>query len=223
LKILIDPGHGGSDPGAVAGIVTEKDVNLALAKETKDILLKFQDVDVQLTRDTDINMTLAERVGISASWKPDLFISIHCNAGGGTGMESYIRKNPIDDEVKIQQALHTQVMKFNVTKDVVDRGMKREDYYVLVNNPQPSILFEVLFVDTPKDQVLLMDTNYRHYWCNELAYAISVYYNLQRKPEKITPIGTTPVVKEESTVGDLFNYIIQSLQSLIDVIKSFKT
>lgn len=222
MKILIDAGHGGTDPGAVKGIVTEKDVNLALARETKDLLEKFEPVIVYLTRDKDEDLSLERRVTMSQTINPDLFVSIHCNAGGGTGFESYIRKNPINNEVNIQRSLHAQIMKYNVTKGVTDRGMKREDYIVLAQNPVPSILFEVLFVDTPKDQVLLMDTNYRHYWSNELAYALTVYYSLTYI--KVTPVitPTAPAIKEDASLKDLFDYITQSLQSLISTIKSFK-
>ena len=213
LKILIDPGHGGSDPGAVAFGTNESDINLAFGLELRDCLEKLEKVEVHMTRSTDAHMSLEARVHESVKWQPDLFISIHTNAGKGTGMESYVRLKPIDEEVAIQQALHSQVMKYNKTQGVVDRGMKKEDFYVLKVNPRPSIMFELLFIDTKKDFDLLMNDKYKHGWCNELTYAIKVYYKLESKPEE---------VEVEGSLSDLFSNIVRSLRDVIDEIGRFK-
>jgi N-acetylmuramoyl-L-alanine amidase len=80
--IVIDPGHGGKDPGAIgrAG-VREKDVNLAAALELKDALEATGRFEVALTRSTDVFITLPERVRRARDFKADLFISIHADAG----------------------------------------------------------------------------------------------------------------------------------------------
>ncbi|CCJ32642.1 N-acetylmuramoyl-L-alanine amidase [Caloramator australicus] len=92
-RIVIDPGHGGSDPGAVSGQVREKDINNSVARKLAD-LLKAEGAEVIFTREPekDIYITLADRVNISNSINPDLFISIHNNASissAANGVETY--------------------------------------------------------------------------------------------------------------------------------------
>ena len=81
--IVIDPGHGGKDPGAT-GIhgTREKDVNLAAALELSRVLKERGDFDVLLTRDEDVFIPLSERSDLANAKNADLFVSLHCNAAG---------------------------------------------------------------------------------------------------------------------------------------------
>ena len=90
--IIIDPGHGGKDPGTMHNGVVEKDVNLDIAKRLKTILDKLG-YKVLLTRTTNKGISLSERVQFSRRNKGDLFVSIHVNAAENTsisGLETYI-------------------------------------------------------------------------------------------------------------------------------------
>lgn len=90
--IIIDPGHGGRDPGAMHNGVVEQDVNLDVAKRLKTILEKLG-YKVYMTRTGNTWVSLAERVRFSSSKKGDLFVSIHVNASENTaisGLETYI-------------------------------------------------------------------------------------------------------------------------------------
>lgn len=78
--IVIDPGHGGYDPGAGAGKVKEKDLTLALARALKEQLLTAGGVRVALTRSDDRYLLLDERAGIAKRLKADLFLSIHADS-----------------------------------------------------------------------------------------------------------------------------------------------
>src|SRR6201993_236162 len=79
--IVIDPGHGGKDPGCNGNISNEKDIALAIALKLGDLLEKnLKDVKVIYTRKTDIFVELEERAQIANRNEADLFISIHCNA-----------------------------------------------------------------------------------------------------------------------------------------------
>lgn len=81
--IVIDPGHGGKDPGCQGSIHKEKEVSLAVAlKLGKYIEENFKDVKVIYTRTTDVFVELEDRAQIANKAKADLFISIHCNAAG---------------------------------------------------------------------------------------------------------------------------------------------
>ncbi|MBO4441382.1 N-acetylmuramoyl-L-alanine amidase [bacterium] len=78
--IVIDPGHGGKDPGTVKGKVYEKDIVLKLAKKIRDVSKKYKGIEVRLTRDRDIFLELAERAKIANRLDGDLFISLHVNS-----------------------------------------------------------------------------------------------------------------------------------------------
>ena len=84
MKIYLDPGHGGSDPGASGNGLLEKDVTLAIALKINDILLKeYAGAETRLSRTTDKTVTLQERTDDANSWGADLFVSIHTNAFDG--------------------------------------------------------------------------------------------------------------------------------------------
>lgn len=91
-KIVIDPGHGGKDPGAIGvNVIKEKDITLTVAKQLAD-LLKEDGFAVYLTRDKDIYLSLEERTAIANSLEADLFISIHVNSSRNRrlrGIETY--------------------------------------------------------------------------------------------------------------------------------------
>ncbi len=79
-KIIIDPGHGGKDPGAMAFGLKEKDIVLKVAKKVQKILRKKYNYEVSLTRKTDIFIPLEERTALANTAGADLFVSIHVNA-----------------------------------------------------------------------------------------------------------------------------------------------
>lgn len=81
LTIVLDPGHGGKDFGAVEKGAKEKEINLAVAKKLRDLIEKhLKDVDVVMTRKTDVYLTLQERADIANDAHGDLFMSIHVNS-----------------------------------------------------------------------------------------------------------------------------------------------
>jgi N-acetylmuramoyl-L-alanine amidase len=92
-RIVIDPGHGGHDPGAIGPKkLCEKDVVLDIALKLKKILSKEPDIEVFLTRDKDVFIPLVERTAIANSKKADLFVSVHANASPNReakGIETY--------------------------------------------------------------------------------------------------------------------------------------
>src|SRR5699024_182816 len=91
VKIFIDPGHGGSDPGAAANGLQEKDICLQIARKLQGILKqRYTSHQIKLSRTTDKTLTLKERTEMANRWDADYLVSIHVNAGGGTGFESYI-------------------------------------------------------------------------------------------------------------------------------------
>lgn len=104
--IVIDPGHGGKDPGALGKNSQEKDIVLAVAKKLKKVLEK-DGFEVKLTREKDVFIELSERPNLANKWNGDLFISLHCNAIEGEerqkktkGYHFYVLRAPESEEDK---------------------------------------------------------------------------------------------------------------------------
>ena len=97
--VVLDPGHGGRDPGAVANGIREKDINLRVARLMADILKK-KGLRVVMTRSTDVYLPLSQRTNIAVKEDADVFVSLHCNAlpKGRTaqGVEIYLMALPSD-------------------------------------------------------------------------------------------------------------------------------
>jgi N-acetylmuramoyl-L-alanine amidase len=92
FRVILDPGHGGLDPGAIRGKVREKDVVLAVCMELKTLLDAQPGVETVLTRSRDYYPSLSRRVEIARAQKGDLFLSVHCNTHpkpSVSGMEVY--------------------------------------------------------------------------------------------------------------------------------------
>lgn len=91
VKLFIDPGHGGTDPGAVGNGLQEKSLTLQIATRIKDILtLEYDNVSIRMSRTGDQTVSLSERTNAANAWGADFFLSVHINAGGGTGYEDYV-------------------------------------------------------------------------------------------------------------------------------------
>lgn len=159
--IMLDPGHGGSDPGASQRGNLEKDLNLSIALRTRDYLRENYDVKVSMTRTTDTTVSLAARTNRANRENVDYYCSIHINAGGGRGWESYIYNGPVSSQtVRAQQTLHKYVMSVISKYGARDRGIKRANFHVLRETKMPAILLENLFVDTTADLNLLRDKSF---------------------------------------------------------------
>jgi len=107
FKIVLDPGHGGQDPGALgAQGIAEKDVVLAIALRLRQRLVELPGVDVVLTRESDVFIALEERTARANTEQADLFVSIHANASTNTelsGVETYYLNNT-DDHATLRLA-----------------------------------------------------------------------------------------------------------------------
>jgi N-acetylmuramoyl-L-alanine amidase len=119
-KIVIDPGHGGSDPGAPGYIqgVWEKDIVLQLAKKLAEKLRKRLNCTVILTRDKDIKLTLEERTAMANTQRADLFISLHTNAARNknlAGIETYLLNLATDEQAIAVAARENATSKKNIS------------------------------------------------------------------------------------------------------------
>ncbi|PUF85664.1 MULTISPECIES: N-acetylmuramoyl-L-alanine amidase [unclassified Geobacillus] len=157
VKLMIDPGHEGVeknlDPGAVANGLKEADLTLKIAKHIYDMLSEYEGVQVRMTRTGNQCLTLSQRAKMANDWGADFFLSIHINAGGGTGFESYVHPNANSATIAYQNVIHAEIMK--AIGDVRDRGKKRANYAVLRETKMPALLTENLFIDNANDAAKL--------------------------------------------------------------------
>ena len=167
-KIFIDAGHNDSgwNTGAAANGLREQDITFEVSKRLAETLEK-NNIEVKLSRPTkETNLgtnnasSLQTRVNSANSWNADYFISIHCNAGGGTGVETLYKS--YRDYAQTIQNNYVKAMPLR------DRGIKvRNDLAVLNGTKMPAVLIELAFLDTIFDADILKNKQ------SEIAYAIA--------------------------------------------------
>lgn len=170
-KIVIDPGHGGSDPGAIGPSgLREKDVVLDISLKLRD-MLKQKGYTVVMTRTNDVYLTLSQRVSVSNSSGADFFLSIHNNSftnptSNGTETFSY-QSSGLGADVarKIQSELVS-------AHGLTNRGFKTSSFYVLKYNNIPSALAEIAFISNPYEESLLANNAFRQKSAQAMADAI---------------------------------------------------
>ncbi|MED4172381.1 N-acetylmuramoyl-L-alanine amidase [Halalkalibacterium halodurans] len=204
-KIFIDPGHGGSDPGAVANGLKEKDLVLTISRQIRDMILsEYQDVEVQMSRDSDIYLSLVERATLANKWGADYFCSVHINAGGGTGFETFIHDSRPSKSVAYQNVVHPAILaKMNVR----DRGKKAANYAVLRLTKMPAILTENLFIDNVSDAKLLKDPVFLQQIAKGHVEGIAKAFGLKRtsSPTKGKPATSKP--KGDMKTNSIVDYL----------------
>ena len=185
IKIFIDAGHGGTDPGATANGLKEKDLTLTIAKETKRILdNEYKDHQTILSRNKDQALSLEQRVNLANKLKVDYFLSIHINAGGGTGFESFIYNGKLMAKTStLRNITHKEIMKQLKCKD---RGMKKANFFVLKKSSCPAMLTESLFIDNKEDSQKLKDKNYLNKIAKGHALGLAKALNLKNKNNVIS-------------------------------------
>ncbi|WP_028399636.1 N-acetylmuramoyl-L-alanine amidase [Ectobacillus panaciterrae] len=193
MKLVIDPGHGGTDTGAVGNGLQEKNLTLQIAKRVRDIISANYEVDVKMTRETDVYISLSERTSIANSFGADYFISIHINAGGGTGYEDYIYSGLSDSSFAAgkQQTVHNAVVSVLPKYSLPDRGRKKADYAVLRETAMDAILCETAFIDS-SDANLLQNPQFIEDMSQAYARGVAEAMGLNKQPNP-TPQPAGPI------------------------------
>ena len=193
MKIFIDAGHGGKDPGAVGNGLYEKDIALAVALNLKALPEKYG-IETKLSRSTDTYLTINERYHLANAWGADYFISIHCNAGGGTGAETLYYKADSKAYAQTLQSAFIDAMGLR------DRGVKyRDNVGVIRWAKMPAALIELAFIDTVADAVVLKSKQ------DEMAQAIA------RGFFKLLSIEEVQEVEKEITLDEALTVLKDKL------------
>ncbi len=150
MKIIWDKGQGGSDPGAVANGLQEKVLTHKIVEYAMDYLeANYTGFEQRTTRAGDQTLTLSQRADMANAWSADVFVSVHINAGKGTGFEIYVHPNASPQSIALQNVLHDEILSaMRHFGNVTDRGKKRANYAVLRETKMPAVLTENLFIDS---------------------------------------------------------------------------
>ncbi|WLR46583.1 N-acetylmuramoyl-L-alanine amidase [Halobacillus litoralis] len=133
--VVIDAGHGGSDPGATYRGFQEKTFNLSIAMNVQRILSLNYEVRVLMTRTTDVTLSLEARTSLANQENADFFLSIHNNAAGGSGFESYIYNGPLMPNTQTyQNIIHDTTYRTIQGYNVRDRGKKKCQFFCIERN-----------------------------------------------------------------------------------------
>ncbi|MDF2723240.1 MAG: N-acetylmuramoyl-L-alanine amidase [Paenibacillus sp.] len=211
-KIVVDAGHGGSDPGAV-GVngLYEKTVNLDIAFKLRDLLVQ-QGYEVVLTRTNDTYISLADRVEQTNKEKPALFVSVHANSHPNPAISGslvlYYDKDYPQDSYPASDAmtaltpqskqLASLVLQHVVAESgFVDKGLLPSAAYVIRMGEVPSILVETAFLSNKSDAALLSDDTVRQKLASGIAKGIAAYM----------PVDSTPVKPSEPVTPAAFSDI----------------
>jgi N-acetylmuramoyl-L-alanine amidase len=182
--VVLDPGHGGEDPGAGGHGLQEAVLTLKIAKRVRTALTDLFDVDVALTRSGNRFVSLDARAAFANERDADYFVAIHINSGGGTGYEDYVHDSagPNSTSERRRNAVHKAVATFMGSKGMPDRGKKTANFAVLRETTMPAILTENLFIDTENNAGLLAQDSFLRGLAKAHAKGIGDALNLPRRP-----------------------------------------
>jgi len=194
-KIVIDPGHGGFQPGGMNrrfGIL-EKDIVLKMAEYMKEELIyNYPSINFRLTRNSDISVSLRDRCEMANDFGADLFISIHTNARllkgkYGLEIETYHDENSVNGR-KLATIIQKNLVNDTICNvPTIDRGVKTGrrwssrkgkwmPFYVLRHTAMPAVLVELGFLSDNEEAIILTDPDYQNIMGIILAQSVDEYF-----------------------------------------------
>ncbi|MBH8577465.1 N-acetylmuramoyl-L-alanine amidase [Nostocaceae cyanobacterium CENA369] len=173
VVVIIDPGHGGKDSGALGiGGVREKDIILPIGAKVAQILQQ-NGLQVVMTRSSDYFVSLQGRVAMAQRANADVFVSIHANSAGAarpdvSGLETYY----YDSGLSLARVVHRTILQ---SLNIRDRGVRRARFYVLRKNTMPAILVETGYLTGREDVAKLKTSTYQNQMAEAIARGILKY------------------------------------------------
>ncbi|MEY9977746.1 N-acetylmuramoyl-L-alanine amidase [Lysinibacillus sp. RC79] len=176
--IILDPGHGGKDPGTVVGSNSEKAITLKVGTLVKR-KLEAAGAKVYMTRTGDTYPSLQDRVDFTNANYGEIFVSIHVNSAANTsaqGTETYYAISTGDmyqEDIDLATFVNNQIVN---NLNMKNRGVKEEQFYVIRNTIIPAILVELGFLTNSEDRGKMTDDQYVELFADSIYKGISQYY-----------------------------------------------
>jgi N-acetylmuramoyl-L-alanine amidase len=200
MKIFIDPGHGGKDPGATGNGLQEKDVVLELALALAQVLEAY-DCQVKLARDKDIYVDNGDRTKEANRWGADLYFSIHINGHtniAANGYEDFIHLAAPQATANIRKTIHASLSRVWINFGRVNRGTKTANFQVLRETKMPAVLVENGFISNKEDADLLRNKDFRIKLVNAMLEGIVNALDLEKKQTGTTILGTPQATVDQA-------------------------
>ena len=203
ITVVIDAGHGGSDAGAQAGGINEKDIALAIAKKVKAANTNDQ-VHILLTRSEDVATNLKDRVDLAAEKKADLFISLHINAAekpDSSGMEVYVsgKQPPYQAASELFGSALVQQLGTAYTTFPQLRTYTKTGIWVLDHNVCPAVLVECGYMSNEKDRAFVLQEKNQARIAQEILNAIVTFAaNRTAVPATITAVDMAALANDDT-------------------------
>lgn len=177
--VMIDPGHGGSDPGTTSiSNKHEKDFNLALSLKVQELLLKEPEIEVLMTRDSDVYPTRSERVQLANTLNADVFVSIHGNSvlesPQANGTETYYYQR--SSSKQLANAIHKRLIKAMGLKD---RGVKDKSFQVIRETKMAAVLLEIGFLSNISDEKAMLSNTVQYKAAQAIVDGIKEYLSIR--------------------------------------------
>jgi len=178
FKVVIDPGHGGEDPGAEGASGSyEKDFTLAVSLKVARLLEDVPEVEAHLTRDKDIFLSseTRDRPNFANELEADLFISIHANTFADptvTGTETFYYH---DNSLGLATIIHRHVAQATGFRD---RGVTQENFFVLRDTTMPAALLEIGYLTNPEDERVMLTETFQQSVAEAIVEGIKEYLGL---------------------------------------------
>ncbi len=196
-RIVLDPGHGGSDTGAMAANgLTEKEANLSIAWALKRLLEMEEGTEVRLTREGDRFLANEERAEFANAFDADLYISIHCNGWFDSGLRGFSvgalpppRAGAADEGTEMSRwgqrsrrtVRETELLAEMILEEMENelalpnRGLLYADYAALAGATMPAVLIECGFLTNSQEAALLSDPGFHEGLASVIVFAVMRY------------------------------------------------
>jgi N-acetylmuramoyl-L-alanine amidase len=212
LVVVLDPGHGGPDSGAMCGTLMEKDLTLDVASRA-ELLLRAEGYATLMTRDSDRYVSLADRTAVGNLAADSLFVSIHFNDGEratASGMETYYARRstgsagffswlpfwqrPVSALLAAQSESLARFIQAALVEQTraVNRGIKSEQFYVIANVQHPAVLVEGGFITNKSDVAKLTTTEYRQQIAMAISDGVHRHLEATRRNEPTLALAARP-------------------------------
>ena len=195
IKVVLDPGHGGSDPGAVGPTgLYESHVAWKIACIVADILMRYG-IEIIFTRVGDERVSLDKRVQIANESKADFFISIHINSASNpkaTGTETFAYKAGVEGD-RLAHSIQNNLVQ---AIGLADRGVKYNSLQVVRETKMPAALTEVGFINNPNEEQLFKNDEFLEKAAVGIAKGILNHIGIDYIPKEEKPMETPQWKKE---------------------------
>lgn len=179
-QVIIDAGHGGSDPGAQRGDIQEKELTLSIAMKLKQYL-EAQGIKVKMTRTDDSFVSLEDRVKITNELNPDAFVSIHINSletdRDIKGIETYYQNGR---SRQLAEKIHEQLVG---KLQVPDRNVRKARFYVVNHTDNPAVLAEVGFISNKDERDKLISSEYQAKIAESVGQGLMLFLSGAAQPD----------------------------------------